>query len=191
MVSSVTGPTVSNPGAAGYGAAKAAMDGLMRAIAIESGRFGVTANSVAPGWIATGSQLPDGGDGGDRTRRSVGAAPRLRWPRSIAFLAGERASYVTGRGRSSSTGGTRSRRRRSRGARGERAAPIRTASSSCSRRSVSPPYASASGSGSCRGCEERRSANARIEAGLSRPVTDVREVLAGPPADQAFRRVYR
>ena len=35
MVSSVTGPVVTAPGSAGYSAAKAAMDGLMRAIALE------------------------------------------------------------------------------------------------------------------------------------------------------------
>ena len=35
MVSSVTGPIVTDPGSAGYSAAKAGMDGLMRAIAIE------------------------------------------------------------------------------------------------------------------------------------------------------------
>ena len=34
-VSSVTGPLVSNRGSAAYGAAKAAMDGMMRAVAIE------------------------------------------------------------------------------------------------------------------------------------------------------------
>src|SRR6266516_4609328 len=58
-VSSVTGPFVANPESAGYSAAKAAMDGLMRAIALESARHGITVNSVAPGWIETGSSLPE------------------------------------------------------------------------------------------------------------------------------------
>ena len=31
------------------------MDGLARALAIETGPHGVTVNSVAPGWIETGS----------------------------------------------------------------------------------------------------------------------------------------
>jgi len=95
MVSSVTGPTVSDPGAAGYGAAKAAMDGMMRAIAIENGRFGVTANSVAPGWIATGSQLPAEATAGMHTPLGRSGTPS-EVAEVIAFLSGERASYVTG-----------------------------------------------------------------------------------------------
>jgi 3-oxoacyl-[acyl-carrier protein] reductase len=48
MVSSVTGPVVTNPGSTGYGAAKAGMEGMMRGLAFELGPFGVTANAVAP-----------------------------------------------------------------------------------------------------------------------------------------------
>jgi len=50
-VSSVTGPLVSNRGSAAYGAAKAAMDGMMRAVALETALDGITINAVAPGWI--------------------------------------------------------------------------------------------------------------------------------------------
>ena len=59
MISSVTGPLVAAPRQAGYAAAKAAADGLMRSIALEYGRSGITANSVAPGWIKTASSTPD------------------------------------------------------------------------------------------------------------------------------------
>jgi NAD(P)-dependent dehydrogenase (short-subunit alcohol dehydrogenase family) len=55
-VSSVTGPLVSNPGHAAYGAAKAGMDGMMRALALEVAAEGITVNAVAPGWIATSTQ---------------------------------------------------------------------------------------------------------------------------------------
>src|SRR6266478_8121481 len=41
-VSSVTGPLVSNRGSAAYGAAKAALDGMMRAIALEAALDGIT-----------------------------------------------------------------------------------------------------------------------------------------------------
>ena len=59
-VSSVTGPQVSTKGMSAYGAAKAAMDGMMRAAAIETAADGITINAVASGWIATGSTLDDG-----------------------------------------------------------------------------------------------------------------------------------
>jgi 3-oxoacyl-[acyl-carrier protein] reductase len=64
MVSSVTGPLVTDPGSSGYSAAKAGMDGMMRGIAIEVASSGVTVNSVAPGWIASGSQTEDEADAG-------------------------------------------------------------------------------------------------------------------------------
>jgi 3-oxoacyl-[acyl-carrier protein] reductase len=95
MVSSVTGPLVTTPGSAGYSAAKGAVDGMMRAIAHDTARGGVTANSVQPGWIATasstereliaGRSTPVGRAG---TAREVAAA--------VAFLACDEAAYVTG-----------------------------------------------------------------------------------------------
>src|SRR6058998_331385 len=54
-VSSVTGPRVRVPGLAAYGAAKAGMEGMMRAVALETAGHGITVNAVEPGWIATAS----------------------------------------------------------------------------------------------------------------------------------------
>ncbi len=95
MVSSVTGPLVTDPGSSGYGAAKAGMDGLMRGIAVEVARNGVTCNSVAPGWIASGSQLPDEAVAGLHTPVGRSGTPS-EIAEVVAFLASDRASYVTG-----------------------------------------------------------------------------------------------
>jgi 3-oxoacyl-[acyl-carrier protein] reductase len=95
MVSSVTGPLVSAPGAPAYSAAKAGMDGLMRAVAIEVAAFGVTVNAVQPGWIATGSQLPEEAEAGSHTPLGRSGTPE-EVAEVIAFLASERASYLNG-----------------------------------------------------------------------------------------------
>jgi 3-oxoacyl-[acyl-carrier protein] reductase len=95
FVSSVTGPLVTNPGDAGYSAAKAGMDGLMRAIALEAGPSGVTVNSVAPGWIDTGSSTEVERDAGRYT--PVGRPGRpAEVAALIAFLATDESSYITG-----------------------------------------------------------------------------------------------
>jgi 3-oxoacyl-[acyl-carrier protein] reductase len=97
FVSSVTGPLVSNPGSAVYGAAKAGILGLMRSLAIEVGRDGVTVNAVMPGWIATGSQLSEEAIGGENTPLGRSGSP-AEVAEVIAFLASDAASYITGQG---------------------------------------------------------------------------------------------
>jgi len=95
LMSSVTGPLVAIDGSGPYAAAKAGLLGLARALALENGRNGITANCIGPGWIQTGSSSPAEIRAGRRT--PVG---RPGTPEEIghvaAFLASEEASYLTG-----------------------------------------------------------------------------------------------
>ncbi len=93
-IASVVGPKA-NPGQANYAASKAGLIGLTKTVAAEVARRGVTVNAVAPGVIATDltEQLPE-------TLLRVVPARRAGSPEEVAncvaFLASERAAYVTG-----------------------------------------------------------------------------------------------
>jgi len=91
--------SIGNPGQANYAAAKAGLEGMMKAIAAEVATRNITVNSVAPGFITTAmtDALNDEQRAGLLTRVPMG---RMGNPQEVAaavvYLASPEASYVTG-----------------------------------------------------------------------------------------------
>jgi NAD(P)-dependent dehydrogenase (short-subunit alcohol dehydrogenase family) len=86
-------------GSAAYDAAKHGLGGLMKTLALELGQYGITANCVAPGEIATPMTGQEDQDphGKDRPGVPLGRPGDAREVAAvIAFLASPQASYVTG-----------------------------------------------------------------------------------------------
>jgi 3-oxoacyl-[acyl-carrier protein] reductase len=94
-VASVTGPVMAMTDEPAYAAAKAAMVGLARSIAVDFASVGVTANAVAPGWITTGSQTGHEFEQGLATPLGR-SATALEVASAIAWLCTPGAAYVTG-----------------------------------------------------------------------------------------------
>ncbi|HET7585186.1 MAG TPA: SDR family oxidoreductase [Gemmatimonadaceae bacterium] len=103
-ISSGAGLGVSLTGVQAYASAKAAQIGLTRQLAHELGAWGITVNSVAPGFVrsnpTTERQWRSYGAEGQRALVERIALKRLGTPEDIAygvlFFASERAGWITG-----------------------------------------------------------------------------------------------
>ena len=104
IISSGAGLGVSKTGIQAYAAAKAGQIGLTRQLAHELGPFGITVNSVAPGFVlsnpSTMRQWQAYGEAGQRALLEGIALRRLGTPEdmvhAVLFLASDYAAYING-----------------------------------------------------------------------------------------------
>tara|TARA_X000001036_G_scaffold206973_1_gene194569 strand:- start:154 stop:882 length:729 start_codon:yes stop_codon:yes gene_type:complete len=94
-----------NPRHPAYGASKAGLHGLTRAIAVDYGEYGIRCNAIAPGWIDTPLNNDFIKSFGDEKAfkeklRKIHPIGRTGTPKEVAnlvsWLASEEASFVTG-----------------------------------------------------------------------------------------------
>ncbi len=103
-ISSVS--ALGNRGQANYSAAKMGIQGFTRTLGIELGPFGINANAVAPGFIATemtdatAARVKMSVEDFRAAAAEVNPVKRVGFPEDIAaavaFLASDEASYITG-----------------------------------------------------------------------------------------------
>ena len=97
QISSGAGTTGLPIGVGAYGAGKAGIEGLVRHVAVENGRHGITANALALGLMDNVGLPAD-----DRLKRILAGVPvgRLGQPDEVglaaAWLSSEKAGFVTG-----------------------------------------------------------------------------------------------
>jgi 3-oxoacyl-[acyl-carrier protein] reductase len=95
MVSSTTGTVSATRNDVAYAASKAAMAGMVRALAMDEAENQITVNAVAPGWISTQSQTDaEAGHGLATPMGRSGTADEVA--SAIAWLCSPGAAYVTG-----------------------------------------------------------------------------------------------
>ncbi|MEO7135570.1 MAG: 3-oxoacyl-ACP reductase FabG [Vicinamibacterales bacterium] len=90
-----------NPGQANYSAAKAGLIGLAKPLCLEEGRYGITVNCIAPGFMET--EMVQALANYEKIKdRAIEAQPIKRVGKpadiadAVAFLASERASFISG-----------------------------------------------------------------------------------------------
>ncbi|MCW3474076.1 SDR family oxidoreductase [Limobrevibacterium gyesilva] len=100
MISSIMGH-LARPTIPAYIAAKTGLHGLVRALAVEFAKHGITVNAIAPGYFPTEANQPVRDDP-TLNDWVVSSTPMGRWGEpaelggAVVFLAGEASSYVTG-----------------------------------------------------------------------------------------------
>ena len=95
MISSVTGGLMAMANQPAYAAAKAAMIGLMRSIALDEAKYGVTCNAILPGWIKTDTQSSHEKLQGLKTPLGRNGKPE-EIASLVGWLASNDAGYMTG-----------------------------------------------------------------------------------------------
>ncbi len=95
MVSSVTGGLMAMSNQPVYASAKAAMLGLMRSLALDEAKYGVTCNAVLPGWIETDTQSAHEKLQGMKTPLGRNGRPE-EIASLVGWIASENSGYMTG-----------------------------------------------------------------------------------------------
>jgi NAD(P)-dependent dehydrogenase (short-subunit alcohol dehydrogenase family) len=99
VVTSSVASMIGLPMATGYSMTKAAVEGLVRGLAIEYGRAGIQANAILPGFIETEMSLdtPQAFQDGAKRRAASGKIGELADMEGIAvFLAAPESKFMTG-----------------------------------------------------------------------------------------------
>jgi NAD(P)-dependent dehydrogenase (short-subunit alcohol dehydrogenase family) len=88
------------PGIGGYAAAKGALGAVIRSMAVEFGRYGIRANTVAPGFIMTEFMNTPQAEAIEKFFASKTPIPRAGYPKDFeaiaAYLASDASSFHTG-----------------------------------------------------------------------------------------------
>jgi len=90
------------PSVPAYSAAKSAVNGLVRQLAVDYGQAGIRVNAVVPGWIETEMFQESVRNDADRASRILARTPLARFGRTdevadaAAFLSSPLAEFVTG-----------------------------------------------------------------------------------------------
>jgi 3-oxoacyl-[acyl-carrier protein] reductase len=95
MISSITGTLMAMKNEVSYAASKAGISGLTKALALDFASDKILVNAIAPGWVATDSQLDSEVQAGLNTPLQRSARPE-EIASLVGYLASDEASYLTG-----------------------------------------------------------------------------------------------